>query len=109
MTDADRAAEDFLRSEIAEAFPDDTIIGEEAENYVGDSTRRWIIDPIDGTASFVRGVPLYSSLLAMVDEHGPAIGIIHLPALGESLVAGRGLGAYSGRRESCCIFNKVHK
>ncbi len=100
VTDADRAAEDFLRSEIADAFPNDTVIGEEAENYVGDSTRRWIIDPIDGTASFVRGVPLYSSLLAMVDEHGPAIGIIHLPALGESLVAGRGLGAYSGEEKA---------
>ena len=88
VTDADRAAENYLRSEIAQAFPNDTIIGEVAENYVGDSSRRWSIDPIDGTASFVRGVPLYSSLLAMFDEHGPAIGPIHLPALGESLVAG---------------------
>ena len=49
VTDADRAAENYLRSEIAQAFPNDTIIGEEAENYVGDSSRRWIIDPIDGT------------------------------------------------------------
>ncbi len=96
VTDADRSAEAFLRSEISAEFPNDTIIGEEAEDSVGDSSRRWIIDPIDGTASFVRGVPLYSSLLAVFDEHGPAIGIIHLPALGESLVAGRGLGAYSG-------------
>ena len=100
VTDAARAAENYLRSEIAQAFPNDTIIGEEAENYVGDSSRRWIIDPIDGTASFVRGVPLYSSLLAMFDEHGPAIGTIHLPALDESLVAGRGLGAYSGERKA---------
>ena len=96
VTDADRSAEDLLRSAISKEFPSDTIIGEEAEDFIGSSSRKWIIDPIDGTASFVRGVPLYSSLLAVIDEYGPAIGIIHLPALGESLVAGRGLGAYTG-------------
>ena len=80
VTDADRSAEEFLRSEIEKEFPNDTIIGEEIEDSFGDSSRRWIIDPIDGTASFVRGVPLYSSLLAMFDEHGPAIGLslIHI-------------------------------
>ena len=96
VTDADRSAEDLLRSTISKEFPSDTIIGEEAKDSIGSSSRKWIIDPIDGTASFVRGVPLYSSLLAVIDEHGPAIGIIQLPALGESLIAGRGLGAYAG-------------
>ncbi len=100
VTDADRSAEELLRSEIGKEFPNDTIIGEEAEDSVGNSSRRWIIDPIDGTASFVRGVPLYSSLLAMFDEHGPAIGIIHLPALKTSLIAGRGLGAYTGEQQA---------
>ena len=96
VTDADRSAEDLLRSSINKEFPNDTIIGEEVEDSIGSSHQKWIIDPIDGTASFVRGVPLYSSLLAVIDEHGPAIGIINLPALGESLIAGRGLGAYRG-------------
>ena len=97
VTDADKAVEDYLRNAIGNQFPHDTIIGEENENANGSSTRKWIIDPIDGTASFVRGVPLYSSLLALIDEHGPAIGAIHLPALGDYVIAGRGLGAQSSR------------
>jgi len=95
VTDADKAVEEYLRKEIGKEFPHDTIIGEESDNFSGTSSRQWIIDPIDGTASFVRGVPLYSSLLALFDEVGPAIGIIHLPALGEYISGGRGLGVSS--------------
>ena len=76
------------------------MVGEEDSTTKGTSSRRWIIDPIDGTASFVRGVPLYSSLLAMFDEYGPAIGLIHLPALGQSLLAGRGLGATNNGKQA---------
>ena len=93
VTDADLSAEEFIRTAIGKECPEDTVVGEEDSTTTGTSSRRWIIDPIDGTASFVRGVPLYSSLLAMFDEYGPAIGLIHLPALGQSLLAGRGLGA----------------
>jgi histidinol phosphatase-like enzyme (inositol monophosphatase family) len=92
VTDADKAVEEYLRTAIGKEFPHDTIIGEESENFSGESHRKWIIDPIDGTASFARGVPLYSSLLAMFDDSGPAIGIIHLPALHEFIAAGRGRG-----------------
>ena len=97
VTDADKAVEEYLREAIGNHFPHDTIVGEEYESSDGSSTRKWVIDPIDGTASFVRGVPLYSSLLALIDEHGPAIGTIHLPALGDYVIAGRGLGARSSR------------
>lgn len=100
VTDADKAVEDYLRNAISNQFPHDTIIGEEHENSDGSSARKWIIDPIDGTASFVRGVPLFSSLLALIDEHGPAIGSIHLPALGDYVIAGRGLGAQSSRQNT---------
>lgn len=93
VTEADHAAEELIRAKISRRFPDDRVIGEEAGVSGGAGPRRWIVDPIDGTASFVRGVPLYASLLGVFDEHGPAIGIINIPALGESLVAGRGRGA----------------
>ena len=81
VTDADKAVEEYLRNIIGTHFPNDTVVGEEEEVSSGSSKRKWVIDPIDGTASFVRGVPLDSSLLALFDEHGPAIGTIYLPAI----------------------------
>lgn len=95
VTAADRSAERLLRSRIAGRWPDDTIAGEEESDKVGTSTRTWIIDPVDGTKAFTHGVPLYSTLLAVLDEHGPAVGVIHLPALGETVWAGRGLGCFA--------------
>lgn len=92
VTEIDRGAEDLVRRLVTERFPDDTVIGEEAGVSEGTSGRRWIVDPIDGTASFVRRVPLFSTLLAVIDEHGPAVGIIAVPALDELVVAGRGRG-----------------
>ena len=98
VTEADKAAERYLREQISLAFPTDTIVGEEEEDREGTSGRTWIIDPVDGTKSFTRGVPLYGTLLAVVDEHGPAIGVIVLPALDEVVAAGRGLGCtHNGR------------
>jgi len=92
VTAADLAAETLIRSRIAERFPDDAISGEEHGDTTGSSGRRWVIDPIDGTKAFTRGVPLYSNLIAMVDSHGPAVGVINLPGLDETVAAGRGLG-----------------
>jgi histidinol phosphatase-like enzyme (inositol monophosphatase family) len=94
VTAADRAAERFLREELAGRHPDDEVIGEEEPPTPGTSGRRWVIDPIDGTKAFTHGVPLYCTLLAMDDEHGPAVGVIHMPALGETVYAGRGLGCF---------------
>lgn len=92
VTAADKAAEALLRSRIEAAYPGDSILGEEHGELDGSSGRRWVIDPIDGTKAFSRGVELYSTLLCLEDEHGPAVGVIGLPALGEIVVAGRGLG-----------------
>ena len=92
VTAADKASEARLRSLIGEFAPDDTILGEEEGLSTGTSERRWIIDPIDGTKAFTRGVPLYSTLVAVEDQQGPAVGIIELPALGQRVFAGRGLG-----------------
>jgi histidinol-phosphatase len=94
VTEADRAAERLIRERIASIAPDDTILGEEEEDHPGSSGRTWIIDPIDGTKAFTRGVPLYSNLLAIVDEHGPLVGVIGLPALDIIVYAGRGLGCH---------------
>jgi histidinol-phosphatase len=98
VTAADRAAERLVRERIAEQFPADGVLGEEEPETAGSSGRRWIVDPIDGTKAFTRGVPLYSTLLALDDAHGPAIGVIGLPALGQVVYAGRGLGCWADGR-----------
>ena len=97
VTAADKDAERFLREQLADAFPGDGVLGEEEAPTSGTTGRRWIIDPIDGTKAFTCGVPLYSNLLALEDEHGIAVGVVHLPALGETVWAGRGLGCWSER------------
>ncbi|MFM7069442.1 MAG: inositol monophosphatase family protein [Actinomycetes bacterium] len=99
VTAADKAAERFLREAITDAYPLDTIRGEEEDDHTGTSGRCWVIDPIDGTRAFKNGVGLYSILLYLEDADGPAIGIINLPALGETVYAARGLGCFlNGQR-----------
>jgi histidinol-phosphatase len=102
VTVADRGAETLLREAVALAFPDDGIFGEEFPEHVGSSGRRWIIDPIDGTASFIRGVPLYGVLLGLelaaddreIDAERCVLGVAAFPAVGETLWAVRGGGAF---------------
>jgi histidinol-phosphatase len=94
VTEADRAVERFLREEIGRRHPNDGIVGEEEAAHRGSSGRQWIIDPIDGTKAFTRGVPLFANLLAIEDPFGPAVGIVNVPAIGEMVWAGRGLGCW---------------
>jgi len=94
VTDADRGAETLIREHIVENHPDDAILGEEHGTVAGTSGRTWVVDPIDGTFGFVRGVPLYSTLIAVVDETGPAVGVIHFPALAQTVGAARGEGCF---------------
>lgn len=98
VTEADRASEAIVRRRVAEAHPADGVLGEEEAETHGTSGRRWIVDPIDGTKAFARGVPLYSTLLAVEDEHGVAAGVIVVPALAERVWAGRGLGCFHDAR-----------
>ncbi|MCY4371301.1 MAG: histidinol phosphate phosphatase [bacterium] len=98
VTEADRAAERLLRNALLHRYPRDSVVGEEFGDSEGDSGRTWFIDPIDGTQSFVRGVPLFATLLALEDPHGIAIGVIDLPALGETVMAGRGIGCFLNDR-----------
>ncbi|MDP9349046.1 MAG: hypothetical protein M3P24_07890 [Gemmatimonadota bacterium] len=94
ITVADEAAEAYVRSALSEAFPEDGIVGEEGEDLPSRSGRRWIVDPIDGTRSFGCGVPLYAVLIALEEDGEPTLGCCHFPALGETLVAARGAGAW---------------
>lgn len=94
VTAADKAAEAHIRNAIAKISSDASIVGEEEGSSTGTSDLTWYIDPIDGTKGFIKGVPLYATLIAVNDAYGPAIGIIHIPATGESVWAGRGLGAW---------------
>ena len=94
VTQADLEAEEFLRREISKRFPDDAIVGEEGGESAGSTGRRWIIDPIDGTYSFVHGVPFYGVLLGVEVDGDPAVGVINIPALDEIVYAARGLGCF---------------
>lgn len=94
VTVADRQAECWVRDRIAEEYGDDSVAGEEYSDARGSSRYRWVIDPIDGTKSFVCGVPLYSTLLALELDEQPIAGVIQIPALGETVVAAVGQGAW---------------
>jgi histidinol phosphatase-like enzyme (inositol monophosphatase family) len=99
VTAADREAEKRLRELIIKYWPNHGIIGEEYGQSPSDSPYTWIIDPIDGTKSFVAGVPLYSNLLALVDGERTLIGVANFPALGDTVYAVRDQGCYwNGRR-----------
>lgn len=93
VTIADREAESIMREAIAGAFPDHGIIGEEHGRTNEDSAVQWILDPIDGTKSFIHGVPFYTTLIGVVVDDEPVSGIIYAPALDELCEAARGQGA----------------
>ena len=95
VTDADRDVEDAVRSELAARRPADAVIGEERGSR-GAGRRRWIIDPIDGTKNFVRGIPVWATLLALEVDGTVEVGVASAPALGRRWWAGRGLGAFAG-------------
>lgn len=95
VTEADRAAERVMRERIAARHPDDTILGEEQGASGPENARRqWILDPVDGTISFTLGVPTFGTLVGLLEDREPALGVIHFPALGETLYAARGAGCY---------------
>ena len=94
VTQADRGAEHLIRDLIHAAHPEDAVLGEEHGSVDGTTGRRWVIDPIDGTHAFTHGVGLYSNLLYLEDDEGPAIGVIYVPVLDEIVAAGRGLGCF---------------
>lgn len=96
VTDADIAVEEIIRGQLKRARPRDAVQGEE-QGTEGSGPRRWIIDPIDGTKNFVRGVPVWATLIALVEGDLPVVGLVAAPALGRRWWAGLGTGAWTGR------------
>ncbi len=94
VTRADRECEQVIRERIVRSFPNHSILGEEGGDTRGDGDYRWIIDPIDGTKTFIRGVPLYGVLIGVEVKGTPAAGVIYMPALDEMVSAATGLGCW---------------
>lgn len=94
VTDVDRACETMIRTELLATFPEDGFLGEESGSAFGTSGRCWIVDPLDGTRPFIRGIPTFSTLIALEIEHTPVLGVIHLPALQLTCWATKGSGAF---------------
>jgi histidinol phosphatase-like enzyme (inositol monophosphatase family) len=94
VTAADRGAEELLRRLIERDFPEDGILGEEFGERPGTSGHRWILDPVDGTKSFVHGVPLFGTLIGLEHQDRPVLGVCRLPALDEVVYAAQGSGAW---------------
>ena len=95
VTDADRAVEAELREVLARERIQDSIVGEEFGGTTAFSGRQWIIDPIDGTKNFVRGVPVWASLIALLEDGVPSVGVVSAPALRRRWWAARGQGAFA--------------
>src|SRR5947208_1177022 len=98
VTLADRGAEQLLRTALLGKFSSDGFLGEESGSTPGSSGFRWIIDPIDGTRSFVRGVPIWATLVGLEYRGEPIGGVAYLPAMGQTFRALRGEGAFRDHR-----------
>lgn len=92
VTVADREAESLMRETIAKKFPDHGIVGEEFGTVRENCPVQWILDPIDGTKSFIHGVPLYTTLIGVLVDDDPVVGVIYAPALDELCEAAKGKG-----------------
>ena len=100
VSDADTAVEEAVRATLSRARPRDAVLGEEFGESVppaGTGNRRWIIDPIDGTKNYIRGVPVWATLIALLDGPEPVGGLVSAPALGRRWWAAKGTGAFTGR------------
>lgn len=110
VTVADRASERLMRELIETRYPTHSILGEEEGETRPGASYRWILDPIDGTKTFVRGVPLYAVLVGLERDGVPIVGAINLPAMGELLVAAQGEGCtWNGRRAHVSTVSSLHE
>jgi histidinol-phosphatase len=106
VTDADQSVERRLRERLAEARPDDTLVGEEYGGQMG-SGRAWVIDPIDGTKNFVRRVPVWATLIALTVDGVAQVGVVSAPALGRRWWAATGQGSWRTENGSLPVRNQV--
>ncbi len=96
VSDADKRVEEAIRSTLGRARPRDAVHGEEMPD-TGHGPRRWVVDPIDGTKNFVRGVPVWATLIALMDGDAVVSGLVSAPSLGRRWWAGSGSGAWTGK------------
>lgn len=96
VSDADRLAEEIVRAQLGRTRPRDAVVGEELP-ATGHGPRQWVVDPIDGTKNFVRGVPVWATLIGLIDNGEVVLGLVSAPALGRRWWAAVGSGAWSGR------------
>ncbi|MFV2198326.1 histidinol-phosphatase [Nocardiopsis sp. LOL_012] len=111
VTEADRMVEETLRGVLSRARPRDAVVGEEY-GKTGNSHRVWVIDPIDGTKNYVRGVPVWATLIALMENERPVVGVVSAPALHRRWWASLGRGAWTGRslsQASRCQVSQVAK
>ncbi|SNT14709.1 histidinol-phosphatase [Micrococcales bacterium KH10] len=108
VSDADRSAEEVIRAQLARSRSRDAVIGEEF-GTTGHSSRRWIIDPIDGTKNFIRGVPVWATLIGLIEGDEVVTGVVSAPALGRRWWAAKGTGAWTGRSLSAARRLQVSK
>ncbi|MEV4538050.1 histidinol-phosphatase [Asanoa sp. NPDC049518] len=100
VSDADQAVERALRATLARTRPRDGVLGEEygaTQAPAGPGQRQWVIDPIDGTKNYIRGVPIWATLIALMEGDQPVVGLVSAPALGRRWWAALGHGAFAGR------------
>jgi histidinol-phosphatase len=110
VSDADTAVEKALRATLSRARPRDGVLGEEygvTNPPAGPSQRQWVIDPIDGTKNFIRGVPIWATLIALMEADQVMVGLVSAPALGRRWWAARGHGAYAGKHTAAATPIKV--
>jgi len=96
VSDADRDAEELIRTQLRRTRPRDAVLGEEFA-ATGHGQRQWVVDPIDGTKNFVRGVPVWATLIALLADQQPVVGLVSAPALNRRWWAADGTGAWTGR------------
>jgi histidinol-phosphatase len=99
VTIADRRAEELIRALVTESFPNDGFLGEEYGDQAGTSGFRWVIDPIDGTKSFIRHIPIWATLIGLEYQNEQIGGVVHIPLFGMTYRALRGAGAYLNERK----------
>jgi len=108
VSDADVRAEELVRTQLKRTRPRDAVVGEELPP-TGHGPRQWVVDPIDGTKNFVRGVPVWATLIALIDAGTPVLGVVSAPALQRRWWAATGSGAWSGRSLSTATRLSVSK
>ncbi|MEV6985116.1 histidinol-phosphatase [Sphaerisporangium sp. NPDC051017] len=112
VSDADQAVEDAIRGTLRRARPRDAVIGEETGRTSGYGSRCWVVDPIDGTKNYVRGVPVWATLIALMEHGKVVVGVVSAPALGRRWWAAKDGGAWTGRsltKASRCTVSSVSR